>query len=252
MRIHNNEINRNVFATDPPPTPGNSPTTTTTTSSPYLKHLRRHKEAFYKLAQRDKVKDINVLIKNEIARLNGLFRFVDRVLHGLSFVYAHINDLRKANSAAENTQDALQRCLTILSFALLLTHPSAPSTFCLGHLVDSNNIHHPPSKVVAIHESPPPTSKRQLQCLSGMVNFYRRSPPNCTDIILRLTNLLETVKSSFDLSVDALSSFGNVMAALVEATLLNHSAPDAPISLMVDVLSIAVGAVHREHDAGRT
>ncbi|BHF80219.1 hypothetical protein SprV_0702334300 [Sparganum proliferum] len=119
----------------------------------------------------------------------------------------------------------------------------ATSLEFLSHLIDSNGIRPIPSKVAAIRDFPPATSKRQLQRFLGMVNFYRRFLPNCADTILPLTSLLSGSKHTFELTPAALTSFEQVRTLLADATLLTHFHADAPISLMVDASNVAVGAV---------
>ncbi|BHF58444.1 hypothetical protein SprV_0100139600 [Sparganum proliferum] len=175
-------------------------------------------------------------------------RFIDRVLRGLPFVYVYIDDVLVAS---RDVEEHLQH-LTLLfdrfqQFGVTL-HPAkcilgATSLEFLGHLIDSNGIRPLPSKVAAIRDFPPPTSKRQLQRFLGMVNFYRRFLPNCADTILPLTNLLSGSKRTFELTPAALTSFEQVKALLADATLLTHYHADAPISLMVDASNVAVGAV---------
>nr|VZI24196.1 unnamed protein product [Spirometra erinaceieuropaei] len=175
-------------------------------------------------------------------------RFVDRVLRGLSFVYAYIDDLLVASSTTEEHMEHLATVFDRLQqFGVVLNPPKCvfgvPSLEFLGHLVDSHGIRPLPSKVAAIRDFPPPTSKRQLQRFLGMVNFYRRFLPNCADTILPLTNLLSGSKRTFELTPAALTSFEQVKALLADATLLTHFHADAPISLMVDASNVAVGAV---------
>ncbi|BHF59596.1 hypothetical protein SprV_0100255700 [Sparganum proliferum] len=175
-------------------------------------------------------------------------RFIDRVLRSLPFVYVYIDDVLVAS---RDVEEHLQH-LTLLfdrfqQFGVTL-HPAkcilgATSLEFLGHLIDSNGIRPLPSKVAAIRDFPPPTSKRQLQRFLGMVNFYRRFLPNCADTILPLTNLLSGPKRTFELTPAALTSFEQVKALLADATLLTHYHADAPISLMVDASNVAVGAV---------
>ncbi|BHF62917.1 hypothetical protein SprV_0200590600 [Sparganum proliferum] len=175
-------------------------------------------------------------------------RFIDRVLRGLPFVYVYIDDVLVAS---RDVEEHLQH-LTLLfdrfqQFGVTL-HPAkcilgATSLEFLGHLIDSNGIRPLPSKVAAIRDFSPPTSKRQLQRFLGMVNFYRRFLPNCADTILPLTNLLSGSKRNFELTPAALTSFEQVKALLADATLLTHYHADAPISLMVDASNVAVGAV---------
>ncbi|BHF85899.1 hypothetical protein SprV_1002907400 [Sparganum proliferum] len=165
--------------------------------------------------------------------------------------YRALNNIDDVLVASRDVEEHLQH-LTLLfdrfqQFGVTL-HPAkcilgATSLEFLGHLIDSNGIRPLPSKVAAIRDFPPPTSKRQLQRFLGMVNFYRRFLPNCADTILPLTNLLSGSKRTFELTPAALTSFEQVKALLADATLLTHYHADAPISLMVDASNVAVGAV---------
>nr|VZI02490.1 unnamed protein product [Spirometra erinaceieuropaei] len=175
-------------------------------------------------------------------------RFVDRVLRGLPFVYAYIDDLLIASSTTEEHMEHLTTVFDRLQqFGVVLNTSKCvfgvPSLEFLGHLVDSHGIRPPPSKFAAIRDFPPPTSKRQLQRFLGMVNFYRRFLANCADTILPLTNLLSGSKRTFELTPAALTSFEQVKALLADATILTHFHADASISLMVDASNVAVGAV---------
>nr|VZI10058.1 unnamed protein product [Spirometra erinaceieuropaei] len=175
-------------------------------------------------------------------------RFVDRVLRGLPFVYAYIDDLLVASSTAEEHMEHLATVFDRLQQFSVVLNPSkcvfgVPSLEFLGYLVESHGIRPLPSKVAAIRDFPPPTSKRQLQRFLGMVNFYRRFLPNCADTILPLTSLLWGSKRTFELTSAALTSFEQVKALLADATLLTHFHADAPISLMADASNVAVGAV---------
>ncbi|BHF77222.1 hypothetical protein SprV_0502032600 [Sparganum proliferum] len=175
-------------------------------------------------------------------------RFVDRVLRGLPFVYAYIDDILVASSTAEEHMEHLATVFDRLQQFGVVLNPSkcafgVSSLEFLGHLVDSHGIRPLPSKVAAIRDFPPPISKRQLQRFLGMVNFYRQFLPNCADTILPLTSLLSGSKRTFELTPAALTSFEQVKALLADATLLTHFHADAPISLMVDASNVAVGAV---------
>nr|VZI26239.1 unnamed protein product [Spirometra erinaceieuropaei] len=143
-------------------------------------------------------------------------RFVDRVLRGLPFVYAYIDDLLVASSTAEEHLEHLATVFDRFQQFGVVLNPSkcvfgVPSLEFLGHLVDSLGIRPLPSKVAAIRDFPPPTSKRP--------------------------------KRTFELTPTALTSFEQVKALLADATLLTHFHADAPISLMVDASNVAVGAV---------
>nr|VZI33787.1 unnamed protein product [Spirometra erinaceieuropaei] len=175
-------------------------------------------------------------------------RFIDRVLRGLPFVYAYIDDVLVASRDVEEHLHHLTLLFDRFQQFGVTLHPSkcvlgATSLEFLGHLIDSNGIRPLPPKVAAIRDFPPPTSKRTLQRFLGMVNFYRRFLPNCADTILPLTDLLSGPKRTFELTSAALTSFELVKDLLADATLLTHFHADAPISLMVHASNVAVGAV---------
>ncbi|BHF72701.1 hypothetical protein SprV_0401577000 [Sparganum proliferum] len=179
-------------------------------------------------------------------------RFIDRVLRGLPFVYAYIDDLLVASRNAEEHKEHLALVFDRLDQFGVVIKPSkcvlgVPSLDFLGHHVDAQGLRPLFSKVEAIRDFPPPTSKRQLQRFLGMVNFYRRFLPNCADLMLSLTNLLSGPKGPFELRGHALTAFERIKTSLVDATLLTHPAPEAPLSLMVDASTAAVGAVLQQH-----
>nr|VZI04584.1 unnamed protein product [Spirometra erinaceieuropaei] len=184
-------------------------------------------------------------------------RFVDRVLRGLPFIYAYIDDLLVASSTTEEHMEHLATVFDRLQQFGVVLNPSkcvfgVPSLEFLGHLVDSQGIRPFPSKVAAIRDFPSPTSKRQLQRFLGMVNFYRRFLPNCADLMLPLTNMLSGPKGPLELTGEALTAFERIKNPLADATLLTHPAPEAQLSLMVDASTVAVGAVLQQHLAGLT
>ncbi|BHF78292.1 hypothetical protein SprV_0602140500 [Sparganum proliferum] len=179
-------------------------------------------------------------------------RFIDRVLRGLPFVYAYIDDLLVASRNAEEHKEHLALVFDRLDQFGVVINPSkcvlgVPSLDFLGHHVDAQGLRPLSSKVEAIRDFPPPTSKRQLQRFLGMVNFYRRSLPNCADLMLPLTNLLSGPKGPLELRGHALTAFERIKTSLADATLLTHPAPEAPLSLMVDASTVAVGAVLQQH-----
>nr|VZI10130.1 unnamed protein product [Spirometra erinaceieuropaei] len=96
-------------------------------------------------------------------------KFLDRVLRGLPFVYAYIDDLLVTHCSftAEEDMEHLATVFDRLQQFGVVLEPSnyvfgVPSVEFLGHLVDSNGIHPLPSKVAAMRDFPPPSSKRQL------------------------------------------------------------------------------------------
>nr|VZI14837.1 unnamed protein product [Spirometra erinaceieuropaei] len=179
-------------------------------------------------------------------------RFIDRVLRGLPFVYAYIDDLLVASRNAEEHKEHLALVFDRLDQFGVVINPSkcvlgVPSLDFLGHHIDVQGLRPLSSKVEAIRDFPPPTSKRQLQRFLGMVNFYPRFLPNYADLMLPLTNLLSGPKGPLELRGHALTAFERLKTSLADATLLTHPAAEALLSLMVDASTVAVGAVLQQH-----
>ncbi|BHF80069.1 hypothetical protein SprV_0702319300 [Sparganum proliferum] len=184
-------------------------------------------------------------------------RFIDHVLRGLTFVYTYIDDLLMASQNEEEHKEHPAIVFDRLDKFGVVINPSncvlgVPSHEFLGHHVDSEDSRSLPSKVEAIHDFPPPTSKRQLQRFLGMVNFYRRFLLNCADLMLPLTNMLSGSKGPLKPTGEALTAFERIRKSLTGATLLTHPAPEAQLSLMADASTVAVGAVLQKYLAGST
>ncbi|BHF66544.1 hypothetical protein SprV_0200956500 [Sparganum proliferum] len=165
-------------------------------------------------------------------------RFIDHVLRGLPFVYAYNDDLLVASRNEEEHKEHLALVFDRLDKFGVVINPSkcvlgVPSLEFLGHQVDSEGLRPLPSKVDAVRNFPPPTSKRQLQRFLGMVNFYRRFLPNCADLMLPLTNMLSGPKGPLELTGEALTTFKRIKNSLADATLLTNPAPEAQLSLML-------------------
>ncbi|BHF65316.1 hypothetical protein SprV_0200832600 [Sparganum proliferum] len=161
-------------------------------------------------------------------------RFIDHVLHGLPFVYAYIDDLLVASRNEEEHKEHLALVFDELDKFGVATKCmlGVPSLEFLGHQVDSEGLHSLPSKVGAVRNPPPPTSKRQLQRFLGMVNFYRRFLPNCADLMLPLANMLSGPQGPLELIGEALTALERIKNALVDATLLTHSPSSASMMLL--------------------
>ncbi|BHF64597.1 hypothetical protein SprV_0200760300 [Sparganum proliferum] len=184
-------------------------------------------------------------------------RFIDRVLRGLPFVYAYIDDFLVASRNTEEHKEHLALVFDRLDQFGVVINPSkcvlgVPSLDFLGHHVDAQGLRLLSSKVEAIRDFPLPTSKRQLQRFLGMVSFYRRFLPNCADLMLPLTNMLSGPKGLLELTGEALTAFERIKNSPADDTLLTHPAPEAQLSLMVDASTVAVGAVLQQHLAGST
>nr|VZH89081.1 unnamed protein product [Spirometra erinaceieuropaei] len=159
------------------------------------------------------------ILKTAVTTPFGLFKFINHVLRGLPFVHAYIDDLLVASRNEEEHKEHLALVFDRLDKFGVVINPSkcvlgVPSLEFLGHQVDSEGLRPLPSKVESVRNFPPPTSKRQLQRFLGMVNFYRRFLPNCTDLMLPLTNMLSGTKGPLELADEALIAFERIRIPL--------------------------------------
>ncbi len=117
-------------------------------------------------------------------------RFIDQVLHGLSFCY---RDLLIASSSPEEHLEHLGLVLHRLHDhgIVINVHKSkfgAPSLDFLGYHVDSTGIRPLDNKIEAIRDFPQPTNQRKLRDFLGLVNFYRRFIPHRASLLQPLSN----------------------------------------------------------------
>lgn len=177
-------------------------------------------------------------------------RFIDDVLHGLSFCYAYIDDVLVASSTKEEHISHLTAILTRFKEHGIVINSNKcvfanPSLSFLGYHIDQHGICPLEDKVHVIRNYPQPTTPKQLRQFLGLVNFYHRFIPSCAKTLSPLHSLLPSTKTKGDLqwTPDALSSFTNIKDALANVTLLFHPVVNAPTSLMTDAFDLAIGAV---------
>ena len=99
------------------------------------------------------------------------------------------------------------------------------------------------AKVQAIHDVPPPTTKKALMRFLGMVRYYRKFCRNFSQVVQPLTNMLRK-SVAFTWSLEAQNAFDQVKAMLISSPAL--FAPDfmKPFRLCV----VGIGAVLLQPD----
>ena len=114
-------------------------------------------------------------------------RFMDEVTRGLDFVYVYIDDILVASTNALEHEvhvrplfDRFRQYGVVLNPAKCVFGVS--SLEFLGHKVTVHGIQPLESKVTAIREFLLPTSLTQLREFLGLVNFYRRFVPRCSEL----------------------------------------------------------------------
>ena len=185
-------------------------------------------------------------------------RFMDQVLRGISNTYVYIDDILIASSSPEEHLQDLKSVFERVASRGIVINPSkcifgVDQLDFLGHQVTSQGVAPLPDKVAVIGDFPQPTSPCQLRRLIGMLNFYHRFLPHCTDLMQGLYDLLKGTKPKSHILTwndDAIAAFRNSKEALAAASFLSYPAPDVPTCLMTDASDTTVGAVLQQHIKG--
>ncbi|MBM6549403.1 reverse transcriptase family protein, partial [Streptococcus dysgalactiae] len=175
-------------------------------------------------------------------------RFIDHVLHDFDFVFAYIDDILIASRDLSEHLKHLRMVFQRLSQYGLVISPNkcvfgATSLEFLGHCISAEGIKPLSTKVQAIVEYPPPTSLHSLRRFSGIINYYCRFIPNCSELLQPLTDLLQSNPKQLVLPPPAIEAFNAAKSAIANATMLAHFNPDphAELSLRAAAPQVAVG-----------
>ncbi|CAH8534467.1 unnamed protein product [Dicrocoelium dendriticum] len=173
-------------------------------------------------------------------------RFMDQVIRELDFVFVYIDDVLVASyNHDEHLRHLRQLFERFAHYGVVIN--ASKSQFgvdtvdFLGHRVSSAGITPLPDRVTTITEYPIPDSIKKLRRFVGMVNFYRRFIPHCSELAQPLTELLKLDAKSFSFTESAKRAFSDLKHQLATATLLVHLDPKAPLQLTVDASDAAVG-----------
>ena len=176
-------------------------------------------------------------------------RFMDQVLRGLNFVFVYIDDVLVASTSIEEHKRHVELIFDRFNSFGITINPdkcvfASSHLEFLGHRIDSNGIRPMTEKAIAILEYPVPQSTKGLRRFLGMVNYYARFIPNCSEILSPLTDLLKSNAKTLQLTTDALHAFDSVKDALSKVTSLSYLHPSISCTLILktDASQSAVGA----------
>ena len=175
-------------------------------------------------------------------------RFIDKVLRGLHFCYAYMDDLLIASTTPDEHLQHVCLVFERLSEHGVVVNPhkclfgAATVTF-LGHRIDQQGIYPLQEKVQVVRDFPQPSSQRKLREFMGLVNIYHCFIPHGAELMQSLHALLANKTQAIAWNDTAASSFNATKDALANAILLSYPKLDAPTCLMTDASDTAVGAV---------
>lgn len=180
------------------------------------------------------------------------------MLQGLDFAFAYIDDVLIASTTAAEHESNVRETLRRLQHAGVAINPGkcvfgvSELTF-LGHRVNQFGCRPLSERVSDVHNWPLPSTKKGLQRLLGMVNFYHRFIPHAAQLQVPLYALAATIRKKDGPLVwnqDTREAFEKCKKALADTVTLAHPKYDTPLRLNTDASSTATGAVPEQFADG--
>lgn len=179
-------------------------------------------------------------------------RLINGVLDGVPNCEAYLDDLVIYSATWPSHMAHLSTVFRRLSEANLTINLAKcefgqATVVYLGKVVGRGQVRPVQSKVEAILNYPPPTTRRELRRFLGMVGYYRSFCKNFSAFASPLTDLLSS-KVTYNWTPRSQAAFESVKALLTTAPVL--AAPDfsRPFSIAVDASDLGAGAVLLQQD----
>ena len=162
------------------------------------------------------------------------------------FVIVYLDDILIYSDTWEEHLRHIKKTLQILREQKLYAKVSkccfgAQEVDYLGFILRPSGVAIDPHKTKAIKEWPQPESKKEVQSFLGLVNYYRRFIPGCSNIAKPLTELTKDVP--FQWTDRTQDSFEMLKSKITSAPVLQTFHPDYPTIVTTDASTFAIGAV---------
>ena len=191
-------------------------------------------------------------------------RCMDNILKNMPGVFKYIDDILVSTVTEEEHEKLLRKLFAKLSqFGLIVN--AAKSTLgsrevnFLGFTINSCGVKPMAGKIKAITEYPVPQTYNELSQFLGMVNFYHRFIPNCSQLAKPLYDVLKknSIKKKSikpilakDWTENQSKAFQALKIALAEETSLAYPAHDTETRLVTDASETAAGAALEQKTDG--
>ena len=175
---------------------------------------------------------------------------MDEILMDLPFCFSYIDDILVFSHSPQEHDQNLRILFTQLWRYDILLNPSK----CVFRVSEISFLAYKislgsqalPDRIMDLQAFPPPKAVGQLRRFLGMLNFYQRFLPHAASTQAPLHNLSgPKIKGSRPVTwIDSLlQAFNECKASLSQAALLAHPDPSAPLALVTDASTSAMGAV---------
>ena len=184
-------------------------------------------------------------------------RLMDQNFGDLPFVLVYVDDVLIFSPNPQDHQQHVRQVLNLMEKNGLVARMDkclfgTDEIDFLGHHVTPQGISPLKTKVSAVQDFPRPTSVKQVQEFTGMINYYHRFVPKAAEILRPLYELTSRKQKDFIWTQTHEDSFIASKGALAKATLLSYPEPSLPLELVTDASDVAVGGVlqqRKEADA---
>lgn len=175
-------------------------------------------------------------------------RLVDRVLsHMEQHVFVYLDDIVIVTQTFEQHLEVLKEVFRRLTVAGLTVrrdkcHFCRPELKFLGYVVDASGLHCDPDKVAAILNIPTPKNTTEVRRFLGIVSWYRRFIPNCSNLLMPLCGLLRK-GNRFVWTQECEAAFKTVRERLVSSPVISCPDFERPFTIQTDASDYGLGAV---------
>ena len=184
-------------------------------------------------------------------------RLMDVVCRQLPGVFVYIDDILVASKNKDEHEAHLRKLFARLTQYGLVVNPmksilGSKEVNFLGFKVDANGVSPTEEKVKAILDFPQPVKYGQLSEFLGIVNFYHRFIPKCSEIAKPLYELLKLHNSKKNSSKSIQqqcwkkehdNAFQDLKRAIADTSTLSYPSHKTKTRLVTDASDVAIGAV---------
>jgi hypothetical protein len=182
-------------------------------------------------------------------------RFMDDTLRGLDFCFAYLDDILVFFGSLEEHEQHMRTLFNQLQKYGSIIKPAkcvflAPEVTFLCYNVSAEGSQPLEERVTHLQDCAPPKTASQLRRFLGMVNFYTRFLPHAAATQAPLHDVLSAsrVKGFHPIAwtPELLKTFEECKASLSRVTLLALPDPSAPLALVTDASTSAMGAMQQQ------